>query len=70
MLELMHEVSGIGLAAPQIGLPWRLFVTYVPDADPVDRIFVNPVVHLDLCGLPPHRDRRAGASGPRDETTF
>ena len=53
MLELMHEVSGIGLAAPQIGLPWRLFVTYVPDADPVDRIFVNPVVHLDLCGLPP-----------------
>ena len=53
MVELMHEASGIGLAAPQVGLPWRMFVTYVPDADPIDRIFVNPVLRLDLCGLPP-----------------
>ena len=53
MVELMHEASGIGLAAPQVGLPWRMFVTCVPDADPIDRVFVNPVVRLDLCGAPP-----------------
>ena len=53
MIDLMHEASGIGLAAPQVGLPWRLFVTYVPDADPVDRVFVDPSLRLDLCGQPP-----------------
>ena len=53
MIELMHEASGIGLAAPQVGLPWRMFVTYVPDVDPIDRVFVNPSVRLDLCGLSP-----------------
>ncbi|MFA7236501.1 MAG: peptide deformylase [Phycisphaeraceae bacterium] len=26
MIELMHEARGVGLAAPQVGLPWRLFV--------------------------------------------
>lgn len=30
MIELMHEASGIGLAAPQVGLPWRMFVCHVP----------------------------------------
>jgi peptide deformylase len=53
MVELMHEASGIGLAAPQVGLPWRMFVTYVPEADPVDRVFVDPTLSLDLCGAPP-----------------
>ena len=53
MVELMHDASGIGLAAPQVGLPWRMFVTYVPDADPIDRVFVDPVLRLDLCGLSP-----------------
>lgn len=33
MIELMHEHEGIGLAAPQVGLPWRLFVSYVPESD-------------------------------------
>lgn len=26
MLDLMREAEGIGLAAPQVGLPWRMFV--------------------------------------------
>ncbi len=30
MLDLMHEAEGIGLAAPQVGLSWRLFVIDVP----------------------------------------
>lgn len=30
MLELMREHEGIGLAAPQVGLSWSLFVAHVP----------------------------------------
>lgn len=41
MLELMHEAEGAGLAAPQVGLPWRMFVTRADDEHP-DRVFINP----------------------------
>lgn len=34
MIELMHEEEGIGLAAPQVGVPWRLFVAHVPETRP------------------------------------
>jgi peptide deformylase len=56
MIELMREAEGIGLAAPQVGLPWRLFVAEVPpgedrsaDADPVSAtlgplVFINPAL--------------------------
>ncbi len=55
MVELMDQAEGIGLAAPQVGLSWRLFVTRVPelapdDDSPIDRatipieIFINPVL--------------------------
>ncbi len=30
MIELMRQHEGIGLAAPQVGLSWRLFVAHVP----------------------------------------
>ncbi len=30
MIDLMQEARGIGLAAPQVGLSWRLFVAHVP----------------------------------------
>ena len=33
MLEIMHQEEGIGLAAPQVGVPWRMFVCRLP-ADP------------------------------------
>lgn len=56
MLALMAEAEGIGLAAPQIGLPWRMFVADVeadpeygrdPDADPPTatrepKVYINP----------------------------
>jgi len=42
MLGLMHSMYGIGLAAPQIGIPLRLFVTDVPGDKP--RIFINPTI--------------------------
>lgn len=56
MLELMREAEGIGLAAPQVGLPWRLFVTMVPEGDdrsasgdppsarPEPTVYLNPVL--------------------------
>lgn len=43
MIELMHEAGGVGLAAPQIGLPWRLFVTDVPD-EGGPKVYVNPAL--------------------------
>ena len=45
MIDLMHEANGVGLAAPQVGLPWRLFVTEVPD-DKQTRVYINPKLVL------------------------
>jgi peptide deformylase len=58
MLALMYEAPGIGLAAPQVGLGWRMFVLDVPTdeeepapapgAPPVatdgPMVFINPVL--------------------------
>ena len=46
MIELMHEADGVGLAAPQVGLSWRLFVTNGREDDPEDRVFINPQLTL------------------------
>ncbi len=48
MFELMHDAEGAGLAAPQVGLSWRMFVTRADDEHP-DRVFVNPSIR-DLDG--------------------
>jgi len=54
MLELMREAQGIGLAAPQVGVSWRLFVAHVPEDEqrserdepptvsPEPEVFINP----------------------------
>lgn len=44
MLELMHDAPGVGLAAPQVGLSWRMFVANDdPEQNPEsDRVFINP----------------------------
>lgn len=56
MIELMHQAEGIGLAAPQVGLSWRLFVVEIAssehhpaDADPPEatngpQVYINPVL--------------------------
>ncbi len=58
MIHLMREAEGIGLAAPQVALPWRLFVLDVPPSDDGERspdhdpptattgplVFINPVI--------------------------
>jgi peptide deformylase len=47
MLELMYEHKGLGLAAPQVGLPYQLFVMNVkgdPKEPGEQRIYINPVL--------------------------
>ncbi len=46
MARLMRESNGIGLAAPQIGYPWRLFVCNPRNDRPEgeELVFVNPVL--------------------------
>lgn len=41
MTELMYDAAGAGLAAPQVGLSWRLFVTRGDETRP-DLVYVNP----------------------------
>lgn len=61
MFEIMDEEEGIGLAAPQVGLSWRLFVLDVPEnpkrgslatssppsASPGRMVFINPVLRFE-----------------------
>ena len=56
MSELMFEAEGIGLAAPQLALPWRMFVAHVPATDQrsaesapptattAPTVYINPVL--------------------------
>lgn len=44
MLELMHQAPGVGLAAPQVGLGWRLFVANATKEPGDDRVYINPVL--------------------------
>lgn len=47
MLDLMYENKGIGLAANQVDLPYRLFVINVesnPVAKDLEYVFINPVI--------------------------
>jgi peptide deformylase len=70
MMELMREAEGIGLAAPQVGLPWRLFVAHVPpfeddgrslDDDPATAtaepvVYINPVLKDFSRDLEPYEE--------------
>jgi len=42
MMELMFQSNGAGLAAPQVGLPWRLFVTRDPENEEKAIAWLNP----------------------------
>ena len=42
MLETMHSVGGIGLAAPQIGIPLRVIVIGIPEEE--DIVLINPKI--------------------------
>lgn len=40
MLETMAAYNGLGLAAPQVGIPWRLFVMANPEGE--EHVLINP----------------------------
>jgi peptide deformylase len=42
MIETMHEASGVGLAAPQVGVPLRVIVIGLPGQE--DFALINPEV--------------------------
>lgn len=42
-LRATKNPKGVGLACPQIGSSWRVFVTRPKDADPI-RVFINPEI--------------------------
>jgi len=44
MRETMYEADGIGLAAPQVGVPLRVFVYDVRDGENAQGVLVNPVI--------------------------
>jgi len=47
MFDLMYEHQGIGLAANQVDLPYRVFIlnlTADPDAREEEHVFINPVI--------------------------
>ncbi len=46
MIELMFDYEGVGLAAPQIGLPWRLFVTRDPNLENAGIAWINPSLEI------------------------
>ena len=47
MLDLMYEQNGLGLAAPQVGLPFQMFVVNY-SGDPAEKdlegVYLNPVI--------------------------
>jgi peptide deformylase len=40
MFETMHSIGGVGLAAPQIGIPLRVIVISIPDGEEI--ALINP----------------------------
>lgn len=67
MIDLMYEAEGIGLAAPQVGLAWRMFVVDVPapeDAPPSEYpthtdgpvVYINPELSEPARNLVPYEE--------------
>ena len=44
MVDIMRENKGVGLAAPQAGVPLRLFIISLDGSKDDVRVFVNPTV--------------------------
>lgn len=43
MKRIMHQNNGVGLAAIQVGVPWRIIVVYDTDRNK-DLVFINPEI--------------------------
>jgi peptide deformylase len=44
MIETMHDANGVGLAAPQIGVPLRIAVICLPEEDAEEIVLINPEI--------------------------
>ena len=42
MVETMHSAAGVGLAAPQVGIPLRVIIIGLPDEEEI--ILINPQI--------------------------
>jgi peptide deformylase len=42
MLETMHSAGGVGLAAPQVGIPLRVIIIGIPEQEEI--VLINPEV--------------------------
>ena len=42
MFDTMHETGGVGLAAPQVGVPLRVIIIELPDEEPI--ALINPEI--------------------------
>jgi peptide deformylase len=53
MIDTMHEYHGVGLAAPQVHEPLRIFVALVGLEETADeaRVFINPVIAVVGTGI-------------------
>lgn len=71
MIEMMYDEEGIGLAGPQVGLSWRIFVSHVPEKEgrkaapkPPDLpsattgplVYINPVLSAPSNELEPYEE--------------
>ena len=56
MVDTMHAEQGVGLAAPQVGVPLRLCVVELPEGDEEERTAL-----LDLARVAAHRSERIAA---------
>jgi peptide deformylase len=71
MIELMFQADGIGLAAPQVGLAWRLFVAHVPPDERHGReatgdlltATAHPTVYINPVLSGPHGPLEAAEEG-------
>lgn len=81
MLELMRNAEGIGLAAPQVGLSWRMFILHVPEdiederlihsdppsATPAPRVYIDPQITAYNGPLEPFEEGCLSLPGIRGE---
>jgi peptide deformylase len=44
MLDTMYEANGVGLAAPQVGIPLRIVTIRLPEEDAEEIILINPEI--------------------------
>ena len=69
MFSLLRESGGVGLAGPQVGLDWRIFIPRFTndenEDEPADeRVYINPSIALDRGGQPLVRSEEGCLSIP------